>query len=219
METAEDGQPATEGALERYERRVEAMREVIEVAEGCTRALASGPGSAVDLGVLSGALARRVLPHVESDGPLFEATHRDPDRLRDQRRQLARLIERLDLIGRHVLRFRGSSSVRRQLQRSLGELIDLLRQHLHDDLEVRASLSHSDLAPSVVAALLDQAEAAERASGRSLRFVWQPPVPATQAFALRDNPTARRVQVLTGARRGEEAPAAAAQPANEEVSS
>lgn len=219
METAERGELATEGAPERYERRVEAIREVIEVAEACARALGSGSGSAVDLGSVSSALAQRVLPHVDSDAALFEATHRDASRLDDQRRQLARLIERLDLIRRHLLRFRGSSSVRGQLQRSLGDLIDVLRQHLHDDLAVRESLTHSDLAPSVVDALLDQAVAAERASTQSLRFVWQPPVPATQAFVLRDNPTATRVQVLTGTGRGEEAPARAVQPPNEEVTS
>ena len=194
------------------------MREVIEVAEACARALRSGSGSAVDVGAVSSALAQRVLPHVDSDAPLFEATHRDADRLDDQRRQLARLVERLDLIGRHLLRFRGSSSVRGQLERSLGDLIDVLRQHLHDDLAVRESLSHSDLAPSNVDALLDQAEAAERASAQGLRFVWQAPVPATQAFALRDNPTASRIQVLTGTRRGEEPPTRAVQPVNEEVS-
>lgn len=216
MEATEVDQAAAEGARERYERRVAAMREVIEEAEACARALRAGPGSAVDVGAVSGALAQRVLPHLGSDAPLFEATHRDADRLRAQRRELARLIERLDLIGRHVLRFRAGTSVRGQLQRSLGDLLDLLRQHLHDDLAVGDSLAYAGLAPAAVDALLDQAEAAERASTQGLRFVWQAPVPATQAFALRDNPTASRIQVLTGTRRGEEPPAA--QPANEEGS-
>lgn len=175
---------------------METVRGAIGLAEECARTVQAG--AAPDLASLSNALAQHVLPHVESDAAIWEATHRAPDALIGQRRQLARLIEELDLIGRHLERFRAGAAARRRLQRCLGDLVGLLRQHVGEDLAVRERLGDGHLPSSAVDAVLDRAEAAERASAESLRFVWQPPVTATQATALRNNPAARRVRVLTG---------------------
>lgn len=219
VEITEGGHPAAEGASERYERRMETVRTAIEMAEECARTLQAGPASALDIASLSSGLAQYALPHVESDAALWEATTWARDRLAGQRRQLARLIETLDLIGRHLQRIRGGPSLRRRLQRCLGELVDLLGQHLEEDSAVGERLRDGELPSSAVEALLDRAEAAERASANSLRFVLQPPLPETQATALRNNPAARRVRIVTGCGHSGEASTEAVQPAKEEVSS
>lgn len=196
MEARADGRPAAEGSQQRYERRLETVRAAIELAEECAIRLQAGP--APDLASLSSALAHHALPHVESDAALWEATQRAPDRLAGQRRQLARLLEELDRIERHLARFRGGAAVRRRLQQCLGDLVGLLRQHLEEDLAIQEVLRDGQLPSAAMDAVLDRADAAERASVESLRFVWQAPIPATEATALRNNPAARRVRVLTG---------------------
>ena len=192
----EGSETMSAAAWDDRQRRIERLAQS---CEECARELVKDGGRTTP-GSVNDGLARTGLPHLRADADLF-----GPGHARDDLIDLSRLIERIGILVGHLERPRADHRLRSGAALLMNEAAALLRRHLEHDrgswVEMRRVLADGELT-----ARLDAAETMERRAGRDLRFVWQPPVPATAATALRHNPGANRVLVLGGEHLGGDRP-------------
>lgn len=176
------------------------MRAAGNAREGAV-AMAAGATPPVSPALVSAELANQVLPNLEA---ILRVGAALPGRLRarlvtelsEQRRELGRLVEQLDRLLLDAAARPRSVAARRRTAQTLDAVACLLDRHLGTDEELGACLEGEADRDQGWALLDAEAEASERLAARSLRFVWHPPVAATEALAIRRNPKASRVVIL-----------------------